>query len=281
MSKKFDAYSFTKEYETYLVDTFEKLWGQIRVEADKLEAYSVIGALLSRQVTLSIELARSPSAWNGHSAPLYLRAMTDLYIALAWILGDFVERSKMYIMHGLGEEKLLLELYKQEVEDSKARGEDTAEIAQIVEIKSAWINSQRREFFVEVNLGHWAPLNYREMAIEAGCETLYKFAYKPFSQAAHNMWPHVSVYNSRMCENPLHRNHLVPALLEVPLDLDYLYRSIKYVHKTYNLLVGYFRLPPEWPLPLAWWDSYFEQIDDGESEDEQSEERVDTNSKTT
>jgi hypothetical protein len=268
MGKEFDAYDLTKEYESYLVDTFQKLWAEIKVEADKLEAYSVIGGLLSRQVTLSIELARAPSAWNGHSAPLYLRAMTDLYIALAWILGDLVERSKMYIMHGLGEEKLLLELYKQEAEECKARGEDTSEVAQIIEAKSAWISFQRREFFVEVNLGNWAPLNYRDMAIEAGCESLYKFAYKPFSQAAHNMWPHVSMYNSRMCENTLHRNHLVPALLEVPLDLDYLYRSMKYVDKTYDLLVRHFSLSPKWPLPFSWWDTYFGQIDISESGEE-------------
>ena len=279
MSKKFDARELVEKYEGYLIDTFEKLWGQIKVEPDKLEAFSVVGALLSRQVTLSIELARAPSAWNGHSAPLFLRAMTDLYIALAWILGDLAGRSKMYIMHGLGEEKLLLEQYKQEVEESKARGEDAAEISQIVEAKSAWINFQRREFFVEVNLGHWAPLNYREMAIEAGCESLYKFAYKPFSQAAHNMWPHVSVYNSRICENPLHRNHLVPELLEVPLDLDYLYRSMKYVDKTYNLLVRHFGLALEWQMPHDWWDSYFEHIDTDENNDSQLEEQSDTSEK--
>jgi hypothetical protein len=259
MAEEFDPQELIQEYEDYLIDTFERLWSEIKVEPDKLEAYSVIGALLSRQVTLSIELARSPRVWNGHSAPLYLRAMTDLYIALAWILGDLSERAKMYIMHGLGEEKLLLEIYKQEVAERKARGENVGEIEQIVEGKEAWINFQRREFFVEVNLGNWAPLNYRDMAIEAGCESLYKFAYKPFSQAAHNMWPHVSVYNSRTCENPLHRNHLVPALLEVPLDPDYLYRSVKYVDKTYALLVRHFGLAPDWPMPHDWWDSYFEK----------------------
>jgi hypothetical protein len=279
MNEKIDAYKLVEDYEAYLVDAFEKLWASIKVEADKLEAYSVIGALLSRQFTLSIELARSPSAWNGHSAPLFLRAMTDLYIAQAWILGDLSERPKMYIMHGLGEEKLLLELYKQEVEDSKARGEDTSEVERLIQAKSAWINFQRREFFVEVNLGNWAPLNYREMAIEAGCESLYKFAYKPFSQAAHNMWPHVSMYNSKICENPLHRNHLIPTLLEVPLDADYLYRSMKYVHKTHDLLVRHFLLEPDWASPMDWWISYFDQVDGAESGGTQADGRATTDVK--
>jgi hypothetical protein len=56
---------------------------------------------------------------------------------------------------------------------------------------------------------------------------------------------------------------------------------MKYVDKTYNLLVGHFGLSPEWPLPFSWWDSYFEHIDIGESEDEQSEERSNTDGKTT
>lgn len=243
-------------YENYLISSFDGLWEAVAIEPDKLEAYSVIGALLSRQVTLSIELARSPNAWNGHSAPLYLRAMTDLCIALAWILGDPVERSKKYIMHGLGEEKLLMEQYKQLLRDNPD-DPNKEQIDQLIDTKDKWINSQRRDFFVEVNLGHWAQLDYRKMAQESGCEDLYKFAYKPFSQAGHNMWPHVSVHNSRYCENPLHKHHLIPELLEIPIDVDYLYRSCKYVDKVYRLLVDKFGLVLELPLPHEWWDQYF------------------------
>jgi Family of unknown function (DUF5677) len=243
-------------YESYLISSSEALWKSVKIEADKLEAYSVMGALLSRQVTLSIELARSPKTWNGHSAPLFLRAMTDLYIALAWILGEPVERSKKYIMHGLGEEKLVMEHYKQMLRDSPD-DPDREQIEQLIDIKDKWINSQRRDFFVEVNLGHWAQLDYRKMAQEADCEDLYKFAYKPFSQAAHNMWPHVSVYNSRYCENPLHKHHLIPERLDFPIDVDYLYRSCKYVDKVYQLFIDKLGVALELPMPHEWWDQYF------------------------
>ena len=123
--------------------------------------------------------------------------------------------------------------------------------------RSAWINAQRREFLVEVNLGNWAQLDYRKMAQEAGCEGLYNFAYKPFSQASHNMWSHISRYNSKICENSLHKYHLVPYLFEAELDPDFLYRFCKYVHMAYDLFLEKFSLKLECPMPLDWWSQYF------------------------
>lgn len=264
-----DIARLTEDYERYLRDSFDTLWSQVKVEADKLEAYSAIGGLLARQVTLSLELARSPGTWNGHSAPLFLRAMTDLYIALAWILGDLKVRAEQYIKHGLGEEKLLMELYKQK-RDELEPGEQRCQMEKIVEIKENWINFQRREFFVEVNLGNWSPLNYRQMAEESECLDLYNFAYKPFSHVAHNMWPHVSVYNSRICSNPLHRNHLIPALNDAPIDADYLYRSIKYVDKAYRLFAEKLKLLGLEIYPLDWWEAYVDEIHSVPGESEQS-----------
>lgn len=206
--------ALVESYEDYLESSFRELWKRVPIDPENLEAFSVIGGLLSRQVTLSIQLARSPAAWNGHAAPLFLRAQTDLHITLAWILKDLVARSRQYVLHGLGEEKLIIEQYKQEIAD-KPDDEMRSQMEQMVEAKSAWLSSQRHEWMVEVNLGHWAHLDTRTMAIEADCEGLYKFAYKPFSQAAHSMWPHVSLHNCRPCESPLHRYHLIPELIEL------------------------------------------------------------------
>ena len=259
MTDKNPLEEFIISYESYLKESFNEIWNQVEIEYDKLEAYSVIGGLLSRQVTLSIQMARSPNILNGHSAPLFLRAMTDLHIALSWIMLDLKERSKKYIMHGLGEEKLLMEHYKNELEN-----QTDDQIQKIVDLKSEWINSQRRDFFVEVNLGNWAQLDYRRMSQEADCESLYKFAYKPFSHAAHNMWPHVSVYNCKNCESPLHQHHLIPELHEPPLDLDYLFRSCKYVHKAYELFIKKFSIELKCKMPLEWWDDFFESVSEEE-----------------
>lgn len=257
MTKYKEITNLVKSYEDYLVNSYHLLWESITIEPDKLEAYSVVGSLLSRQVTLSIELARSPNVWNPHSAPLFLRAMTDLCIAIGWILGDLEERSKKYIMHGLGDEKLLMEFYEQEIQNHPDSN-NLEEMKLLVERKKEWINSQRRDWAVEVNLGNWANLDYRTMATEAGLESLYKFAYKPFSHAAHNMWPHVSIFNSKVCKNPLHQYHLVPALYDVQLDVDFLYRSCKYVHRVYEALINRFDLKHEFVLPVDWWIAYFE-----------------------
>lgn len=165
---------FIEAYERYLVRSFNDLWPKVPIDPCQLEAYSVIGALLSRQVTLSMQLARSPAAWNGHAAPLFLRAQTDLQITLGWILGDLPERARKYVLHGLGEEKLIVEQYKREISENP---DDPARemMQQLVEAKTNWINGQRHEWLVEVNLGHWAHLDTRAMAIEANCEGLYKF----------------------------------------------------------------------------------------------------------
>jgi Family of unknown function (DUF5677) len=255
------------DFEDYLNRSFNDLWVKVPTDPTSLEAYSVIGALLSRQVTLAIQLARSPATWNGHSAPLFLRAQVDLHITISWILCDLAERAKKYVLNGLGEEKLIIEQFKSEIEENP----DTPNremMEKMISVKSDWVNSQRNEWMVEVNLGHWAQLNTRSMATEADCEKLYKFAYKPFSQAAHSMWPHVSVYNSKHCKNPLHRYHLIPELFDAPMDVDYLYRSCKYVHRTYESFVENFGLVLEEPMPLDWWNAYFSSdVDSVESGD--------------
>jgi hypothetical protein len=261
--------TFVTEYVDYLAASFEELWAKVPLDPKKLEAFSVLGAMLARQVTLAIQLAKSPGTWNGHSAPLFLRAQTDLQITLAWMLGDLPDRSRQYVLHGLGEEKLLLEQYRNELQENPEE-ENRDQIQQIIDAKTGWINSQRHEWLVEVNLGHWAHLDTRKMAQEANCESLYKFAYKPFSQAAHSMWPHVSVYNSKHCENSLHRNHLVPALTEAPLDVDYVYRSCKYVHRSYRVVKEKFGIVTDNIEPLDWWGVYFTE--------KQSEENVNAES---
>lgn len=244
------------DYEEYLNRSFNELWSKVSIDATQLEAYSVIGALLSRQVTLAIQLARSPASWNGHSAPLYLRAQTDLHITLSWILGDLADRARKYVLHGLGEEKLIVEHYKKDIQENPD-SPNRKIMEQMISVKSDWIASQRHEWMVQVNLGHWAQLDTRTMAQEANCESLYKFAYKPFSQAAHSMWPHVSIYNSKYCESPLHRHHLIPELIEAPMDIDYLYRSCKYVHRSYESFIDKFAIELIEPMPLDWWDEYF------------------------
>lgn len=251
--------SLAEAYEDFLAASFYSLWSKVPIDPLALDAFAVIGALLSRQVTLSIQLARSPNTWNGHSAPLFLRSQIDLQITLAWILGELEERAKLFILHGLGEEKLIIEHFMHSL-DIHPDAPSNDLVQGLVEAKRAWINSQRAEWMVEVNLGNWSRLDTRKMAVESNCEGLYKFAYKPFSQAAHSMWPHISLYNARLCTTPLHRYHLIPELIETPLDIDYLYRSCKYTHLSYEAVIKAFAIEPEGLMPLDWLDHEIDKL---------------------
>jgi len=209
---------------------------QARCDAWKLdvadrEAHEVIGSLLARQVTLAIQIARNPLIWNGHAAPVLLRAMADVYISLAWIFGDPDDRSRKFILYGLGQLKLHLERRK------ALRGDDPPDPREEMLIKheEGWMESQRISILTDVDFGSWSDLNTRKMADEAGCLDFYEQVYVPFSGAAHSMWQHVGRYNTKTCINPLHRVHRVPDIPDTGIDPDYLHLAAKYMRKTFAL----------------------------------------------
>lgn len=222
-----------------IVDEFTRIarnelqtrWSRWKLDLTETEVHEVIGAFLARQVTLATQLARSPSTWNGHIAPVILRSMTDVHICVAWILADPRERSRRFILYGLGQMKL-------EVEHRKAARERASRdphAERIIAADEDWINSQRWTFLTEVSLGTWSETSVRKMAEEADCVDFYNFAYTPFSAATHSAWHHISRYNLKTCSNELHRYHSVPIDPEIPIDSQYLYLSGKYLAKTFAL----------------------------------------------
>lgn len=245
---------FMDEYCSLIIEGFRERWGKWGIEIYDSEIYETIGGLLSRQVTLSMNLAAAPQIWNAHVAPLILRTMTDAHITLAWILLDPKERAKKYILYGLGQEKLYIEHLKSELvaEDNQTN--------LIIEARESWLNSQRADFLTEVNVGNWAGLDTRQMASEADCQGLYKFAYTPFSGVIHNMWPHVSRYNLVRCENPLHKYHRVADILNAPSDPDYVYRSAKYVDRSFRAFDNKYNLAIQTPMPRDWFMREFKKI---------------------
>ncbi len=81
------------------------------------------------------------------------------------------------------------------------------------------------------------------------------------------MRPHVSVYNCKDYNSPLHKHHLIPELREAPIDIDFLFRSCKYVHIAYELFVEKFELDVKASMPLYWWYDFFEDDDDTEADE--------------
>lgn len=197
----------SRVYVARVREELEARWRAMSVDLSKQEVNEVTGGLLARQCALAIGIAENTGLWNPNLGPLVLRAMADVHITLAWILLKPEERSRQYILHGLGQEKLLLEHLK-----SKGMDDDSTRAME------AWIDSQQFTWLTEVNVGSWSDLPIRDMADEAGLLDFYRLRYQPLSTAAHSMWNQVARANLRVCINPLHRYHRVPQVKAFPPD---------------------------------------------------------------
>lgn len=218
--------SFIEQARLELKERWEK-WA---IDLSRNEIHEVVGVLLARQVTLARQMAECPPIWNGHIAPIILRAMADVYISLAWVLKDPLERSRKFVLYGLGQAKLQLEHRKAQITNRKP----TPEEKMLIEASEAWINSQRFTFLTEVNVGSWSGITTRKMAEEADCIDFYNYVYNPFSACTHSMWHHIARYNLRQCANPLHQYHQVPEDPELPMDPYNFYLAAMYLQKTFS-----------------------------------------------
>ncbi len=212
-----------------LIERLEN-WG---FELDKIEKYEVIGALLARQTTLAVGIASSPTIWTPHLCPILLRAMADVHITLVWILKDPQIRSKRYVDDGLGTVKLEIAHRKAELEANQCDADESAQKAELVRYLQMWIDSQRLDQFIEVNLGNWSGITTRKMAEEADCLDFYNYVYQPFSSAVHSNWWHISDKNTSYCLNPAHRNHRIPTIAPIRADFQWLYLASKYLEKSF------------------------------------------------
>lgn len=195
------------------------------------DAHEVVGSLLARQVTLAVQLANCTSVWNGHVAPLFLRAMADVYINIAWVLRDPNDRAKKFILYGLGQAKLEIEHRKADLETRKAKPGEL----EYIEIIEDWANKQRATFLTDIDLGNWSGLTTRAMAEEADCIDFYNYVYSPFSACVHSTWHHIARYNLHPCDNPLHRQHSLPAINPAPIDAYYLNLAARYLQKAFAI----------------------------------------------
>lgn len=205
----------------------------LSLNLNNIEVFEVVTALLCRQATLVMEMASSPGMWTPHTAPILLRAIADVFINLAWILKDPCPRARLYVEDGQGAIKLQIAHQKRALE-AATNANDAEELRQMIEAWSGWLEEQRFEALVEVNLGSWSGLNTRKMAEEAGFIDFYNYVYQPFSGVSHSNWAHVSMFNTIRCQNPAHRWHRGAAIIAGPIDLNWLYLASKYLSKTFG-----------------------------------------------
>lgn len=247
--------NFMTEYCEVINIGLEERWSKVSLELYDSEVYEVIGGLLARQVTLSTQLAKNPDIWNPHITPMILRSMIDAHITLAWILiENFEQRAKQYIEYGLGQEKKLVEHFKNKLEENP-------DLNEIIDFKEKWLETQKYPFLTEVNLGSWSGTNTRQMAKDIDCEDLYRFSFEPFSAVSHNIWQHIEVFNLKRCTNPLHKYHRVPDSSDTLLSEDWVYRSSKYLDRSFASFDKKFNLKIDTPMPKEWYIKNIEEID--------------------
>lgn len=205
--------AFIERYCAAVRDDCSHRFDAFPVDTFNSDLDEVARGLLARQGSLLIELARNPGALNGHVAPLFHRAMSDVHITLGFILKeDQQSRARAFILAGLSEEKLQIAHLERSVNESG--GSDQA--AMLIEERKKWLASQRFEHLTIVNAGGSTfGVNTRDMALASDSADLYDFNFTPFSACVHSTWQHIARYNLTRCDNPLHAGHRIPVLPEL------------------------------------------------------------------
>lgn len=191
----------------------------------------VLGALLARQTTLALEVARSPGIWNIQVAPLILRSMADVHINLVWILDDLKVRGREFFMYGLGQEKLFVE-HIRALRDKDAG--DREDLDKQIVAREEWLEGQYADWATEVNVGSWSGKNTREIARSVGLEDMYKFDYVPPSSCVHSTWNFIGVYNVNQCRNVMHKYHFVPSIEPPRWSVNFLIESAKLLTRSFE-----------------------------------------------
>jgi hypothetical protein len=219
-----------EKYISNIENDLKDRWNLWEKDVSIPEQYEVIGAIMSRQITIASNFVNNSTIWNGHIAPLIMRSLIDNYINFAWILLNPVERSRQFIYYGLGQEKLSLEHYKSQFDPQNI----PSEIKTLIEEKEQWISEQQYTFLTNVSFKSWSEKNVRQMAEEADCLDIYNFPYQQFSAVTHNMWNHLGRYNVLESNNPLHKFLKAPAIFAFTPDVHYVELTVKYVAKMFS-----------------------------------------------
>jgi hypothetical protein len=171
------------------------------------ESNAVLLGLASRLYRLLYAFIERPSAWAPATAGLHLRPLVDTRILVGWLITrDDSEIFAAYREHGLGRLKLAREHIKADL------GENLDDEAQeMLDYMDRRVNLERDEWFQPVNLGSFADVSPREMAIEADLKREYDLSYAPLSSENHGEWPTVRENDTIVCEEPLHGSHRVGA----------------------------------------------------------------------
>jgi hypothetical protein len=209
--------SVFEELDSEIVKALELAWSNSPVDlAHPLES-ELYGALITRQVRFVRHLLSKPDYWNSELGGLVLRSMAEAAMTLGWLVrnGGPDDRERFWL-YGLGQEKLALDhlaaapltgdfLVRRRERDIAARRE--------------WLESQRTNQLLPVDLANWTTLTVRQLAEQGGMINTYNAVYGPMSAHVHGSWNAIGRTSMRYCMNPLHRFHMIPDVEAVTIDL--------------------------------------------------------------
>ena len=134
---------------------------------------------------------------------LGLRTLAEIVITFSYLIKvDDAKRWATYRNYGSGQAKLaFLKLEETAGEAPKFVDQETLE---------ALANEDLWQEFVDIDLGHWAGKNLRDLAIEGGTKDVYDSYYSWTSTFTHSQWCAVRDSNFTTCHNMLHRLHRIP-----------------------------------------------------------------------
>jgi len=186
----------TREVRTRLSERF---LGSIASTAADARIESIFG-IAAYSLALLEELLNVSNS-SSVLGRLGLRTILYSYITLAYLLcKDNNELWLSYRNYGLGQAKL--SFLKIGASDS-ARGFITPELLESLANEDRWME------FVDIDLGHWAGTNLRQMSIGTNNVELYETYYPWTSGFGHSNWAAVRNTSFGICVNPLHRLHRV------------------------------------------------------------------------
>lgn len=219
----------TAEYRKLLKDELNKRWESLNLDLMKSGEYEVIWGLVSRQCTLVYQMSYSYLTWNDMFLPIIMRCMVENHINIAWILQKPNERTNMFIDYGLGRETKHLEF-------AKAKENKTEYDLQFIKSTEDWINQQRFTHLNKINVGGWKFNDVRSTATDAGYKEYYDIFYDVCSSATHSTWNYIAKHNLIFCENPLHKNHRIPAIKEPEIEIGMFLILAKIVNDTFEIV---------------------------------------------
>ncbi len=157
-----------------------------------------------------------------------LRALVEVVITLSYLIKKDAPKSwQAYRNYGTGVAKLAFLKLEQALGDAPSFVDPNTleEIAN----EDVW------QEFVNVNLGHWADRNLRELSIEGDTKDLYDAYYDWTSTFSHSQWGAVRDSNFITCHNPLHRLHRIPRPMHRLLP-SVVPDAVRLVNRTIDLL---------------------------------------------